>query len=45
MSKSLGNGVDPIEVIDKYGTDALRYFIATGSSPDNDLFYHTCPYA
>ncbi|EAF6966383.1 valine--tRNA ligase, partial [Listeria monocytogenes] len=33
MSKSLGNGVDPIEVIDKYGADSLRYTLATGSSP------------
>ena len=40
MSKSLGNGVDPIEVIDKYGADALRYFLATGSSPGNDLRFY-----
>lgn len=33
MSKSLGNGVDPMDVIDKYGADSLRYFVATGSSP------------
>lgn len=39
MSKSLGNGVDPIEVIDKYGADALRYFITTNSSPGQDLRY------
>ncbi|MFD2657494.1 valine--tRNA ligase [Gracilibacillus thailandensis] len=37
MSKSLGNGVDPMEVIDKYGADSLRYFLATGSSPGQDL--------
>ncbi|MFB1051788.1 valine--tRNA ligase [Paraliobacillus sp. JSM ZJ581] len=37
MSKSLGNGVDPMEVIDQYGADALRYFLATGSTPGQDL--------
>ena len=37
MSKSLGNGVDPIEVIDRYGADALRFFLATGNSPGNDM--------
>ncbi|MEE3677575.1 valine--tRNA ligase [Bacillus safensis] len=37
MSKSLGNGIDPMEVIDKYGADSLRYFLATGSSPGQDL--------
>ncbi|MBE6183845.1 valine--tRNA ligase [Heyndrickxia ginsengihumi] len=37
MSKSLGNGVDPMEVIDQYGADSLRYFLATGSSPGQDL--------
>jgi valyl-tRNA synthetase len=37
MSKSLGNGVDPIEVIDKYGADALRFMISTGSTPGQDL--------
>lgn len=37
MSKSLGNGVDPMEVIEKYGADSLRYFLATGSSPGQDL--------
>ncbi|MEK5390558.1 valine--tRNA ligase [Margalitia sp. FSL K6-0131] len=37
MSKSLGNGVDPMDVIDQYGADALRYFLATGSSPGQDL--------
>jgi valyl-tRNA synthetase len=39
MSKSLGNGVDPIEVIEQYGADALRYFITTNSSPGQDLRY------
>lgn len=37
MSKSLGNGVDPMDVIEKYGADALRYFLSTGSSPGQDL--------
>ncbi|WP_428909288.1 valine--tRNA ligase [Niallia sp. Krafla_26] len=37
MSKSLGNGIDPMDVIDKYGADSLRYFLATGSSPGQDL--------
>lgn len=37
MSKSLGNGVDPMDVIDKYGADALRFFLSTGSTPGNDL--------
>ncbi|MDW0109658.1 valine--tRNA ligase [Sporosarcina aquimarina] len=41
MSKSLGNGVDPMDVIDQYGADALRYFLATGSSPGQDLRYST----
>lgn len=40
MSKSLGNGVDPMEVIDKYGADALRYFLLTGSAPGQDLRFH-----
>ncbi len=39
MSKSLGNGVDPIEIIEKYGADSLRYFITTNSSPGQDLRY------
>ena len=39
MSKSLGNGIDPLEVIDKYGADALRYALATGNSPGNDMRY------
>ncbi|MCX7772846.1 MAG: valine--tRNA ligase, partial [Clostridia bacterium] len=37
MSKSLGNGIDPLEVIDKYGTDALRYALTIGTSPGNDM--------
>ncbi|WP_374702985.1 valine--tRNA ligase [Peribacillus deserti] len=41
MSKSLGNGVDPMEVIDQYGADSLRYFLTTGSSPGQDLRYST----
>lgn len=39
MSKSLGNGVDPLEVIEKYGADALRFMLMTGNSPGNDLRY------
>lgn len=39
MSKSLGNGVDPMDVIDEYGCDALRYFLTTNSSPGSDLRY------
>ena len=37
MSKSLGNGIDPLEIIQKYGADALRFFLATGNSPGNDM--------
>ncbi|ADU74953.1 valyl-tRNA synthetase [Acetivibrio thermocellus AD2] len=37
MSKSLGNGIDPLEIIDKYGTDALRFALTIGTSPGNDL--------
>ncbi len=37
MSKSLGNGIDPLEVIDKYGADALRFALSTGNSPGNDM--------
>ncbi|MFG6493987.1 valine--tRNA ligase [Fictibacillus sp. UD] len=40
MSKSLGNGVDPMDVIEKYGADALRFFLSTGSSPGNDLRFY-----
>ncbi len=37
MSKSLGNGIDPLEIIDKYGADALRFMLVQGSSPGNDM--------
>ena len=37
MSKSLGNGIDPLEVIDQYGADALRFALATGNAPGNDM--------
>ena len=37
MSKSLGNGIDPLEIINQYGADALRYALATGNSPGNDM--------
>lgn len=40
MSKSLGNGVDPIEVIDEYGADALRFTLVTGNAPGNDIRYY-----
>ena len=41
MSKSLGNGIDPLEVIDSYGADALRLTLITGNAPGNDMrFYH-----
>ena len=40
MSKSLGNGVDPLEVIEKYGADALRYTLITGNAPGNDMRYY-----
>lgn len=40
MSKSLGNGIDPLEVIDKYGADALRFTLATGNAPGNDMRFH-----
>lgn len=40
MSKSLGNGVDPLEVIETYGADALRFMIATGNAPGNDMRYY-----
>ncbi|MGL5378982.1 valine--tRNA ligase [Clostridium sp.] len=39
MSKSLGNGVDPLEVIDTYGADALRFMLITGNAPGNDIRY------
>ena len=37
MSKSLGNGIDPLKIIDEYGADALRFALATGNSPGNDM--------
>ncbi len=40
MSKSLGNGIDPLEVIAKYGADALRFTLATGNSPGNDMRFY-----
>jgi len=40
MSKSLGNGIDPLEMIDKYGADALRFNLVTGNSPGNDLRFY-----
>ena len=40
MSKSLGNGIDPIEVIDKYGADALRLTLMTGNAPGNDMRFY-----
>ena len=41
MSKSLGNGIDPMDVIDKYGVDSLRYFLTTNSAPGQDLRFST----
>ncbi len=40
MSKSLGNGIDPLEIIDKYGADALRLTLATGNAPGNDMRFY-----
>lgn len=40
MSKSLDNGVDPLDVIDRYGADAMRFMLATGSTPGQDLRFH-----
>lgn len=40
MSKSLGNGVDPLDVIDKYGADALRFTLITGNAPGNDMRFY-----
>lgn len=40
MSKSLGNGVDPLDVIDRYGADAMRYMLSTGITPGQDLRFH-----
>ncbi|MBE7029589.1 MAG: valine--tRNA ligase [Ruminococcaceae bacterium] len=41
MSKSLGNGIDPLKIIDEYGADALRFTLATGNSPGNDMRFST----
>jgi len=41
MSKSLGNGIDPLEIIAQYGADALRFTLATGNSPGNDMRFYT----
>ena len=40
MSKSLGNGIDPLEVIDKYGADSLRFSLLNGSAPGNDSRFY-----
>ncbi len=40
MSKSLGNGIDPVEVIDKYGADTLRFMLITGNTPGNDMRFY-----
>ncbi len=40
MSKSLGNGIDPLEIIDQYGADALRFTLASGNSPGNDMRFY-----
>ena len=40
MSKSLGNGIDPLEIVSEYGADALRFTLATGNSPGNDMRFH-----
>ncbi|MTI69737.1 MAG: valine--tRNA ligase [Firmicutes bacterium] len=40
MSKSLGNGIDPLEVIEEYGSDALRFSLVTGNTPGNDMRFH-----
>lgn len=40
MSKSLGNGIDPLEIIDKYGADALRFTLITGNAPGNDMRFY-----
>ena len=41
MSKSLGNGIDPLEIVEKYGADALRFNLITGNSPGNDMRFYT----
>lgn len=40
MSKSLNNGIDPLEIIEEYGADALRFMLVTGNSPGNDMRFH-----
>ncbi|MBQ1915534.1 MAG: valine--tRNA ligase [Selenomonadaceae bacterium] len=40
MSKSLGNGIDPVEVVDKYGADTLRFMLITGNTPGNDMRFY-----
>ena len=40
MSKSLGNGIDPLEVIEQYGADALRMTLVTGNAPGNDMRFY-----
>ena len=40
MSKSLGNGIDPLEMAEKYGADALRFNLVTGNSPGNDMRFY-----
>ena len=40
MSKSLGNGIDPLEIIDQYGADALRLTVVTGNAPGNDMRFY-----
>ena len=40
MSKSLGNGIDPLEIIDQYGADALRFTLVTGNAPGNDMRFY-----
>ncbi|MDP4176860.1 MAG: valine--tRNA ligase [Bacillota bacterium] len=41
MSKSLGNGIDPLDIIDEYGADALRFMLVTGNAPGNDIRFRT----
>ena len=41
MSKSLGNGIDPLKIIDEYGADALRFALTTGNAPGNDMRFYT----
>ena len=41
MSKSLGNGIDPLEIAEQYGADALRFNLVTGNSPGNDMRFYT----